>query len=92
MNAVSVQCALIVDGLSLSMRSEDLKELFMPFGTVVWARVVRDRFEQSLMYGYVVMETEAQAAKAIEGLHGKVTGNRKLLVDHTAMPPLPRRA
>lgn len=74
------------------MTSEDLKELFMPFGTVVWARVVMDRCHNSLAYGYVVMGTEEQAAKAIEALHGKTLHSRKLLVDHTAVPPLTRRA
>lgn len=87
METIATQCALVVDGLSLSMTSDDLRELFMPFGTVVWARVVMDRYGQSMAYGYVAMGTDEQAAKAIEGLHGKLIGSRKLLVDHTAVPP-----
>lgn len=92
MSTAVFHSALIVDGFPLSMTSEDLREVFLPFGTVVWARVVTDRYGQSLTYGYVVMESDEQAARAIEGLHGKLTGGRKLLVDYTAVLPLPRRS
>ncbi|MBA2252918.1 MAG: hypothetical protein H0W13_09480 [Nitrospirales bacterium] len=47
MNTDVVALALIVDGLALSVTSQELRQLFTPFGPVVWARVVVDRFGRS---------------------------------------------
>ncbi|MDQ6732872.1 MAG: RNA-binding protein [Nitrospirota bacterium] len=84
-----IRAALIVDGLSLSVTSEDLKNMFTPYGDVVWTRVVMDRFRRSLAYGYVVMASDIEAARAIESLNGKLTGSGVLKVVHTEAPPLP---
>ena len=72
MNTVAANSALIVDGLPLLMTSETLTDLFIPFGKVTWARVVMDRYRRSLSYGYVVMDVDADAAKAVEALDGKL--------------------
>jgi len=84
--------ALIVDGLALSFTSSDLQDIFMPFGSVVWARVVRDHCGHSLRYGYVVMDTEDNALKAIEALNGKTVAGLPITVTLTTVPPLPRVA
>lgn len=83
MSSLDFHFALIVDGLALSVASSDLQDIFMPFGSVVWARVARDHCGHSLRYGYVVMDTEDNALKAIEALNGKTLA---------AVPPLPRVA
>jgi RNA recognition motif-containing protein len=72
MHTVAANSALIVDGLPLSMTSETLTDLFTPFGKVIWARVVMDRYRRSLSYGYVVMEVDVDAAKAVQALDGKM--------------------
>ena len=92
MNTVAANSALIVDGLPLSMTSEHLTDLFTPFGKVTWARVVMDRYRRSLSYGYVVMEADADAAKAVEALDGKnLGGGQNLKIVYAPVPPLPRK-
>ena len=92
MNTVAANSALIVDGLPLSMTSETLTDLFTPFGKVTWARVVMDRYRRSLSYGYVVMDVDADAAKAVEALDGKLIGGRQALkIGYAPVPPLPRK-
>ena len=92
MHAVEPTTALIVDGLALLVTSDDLREAFMPFGSVVWVRVVRDHCGHSLRYGYVVMDTESHALKAIEAINGKTFAGLPITVTLTAVPPLPRVA
>ena len=88
MNTVAANSALIVDGLPLSMTSETLTELFTPFGKVTWARVVMDRFRHSLSYGYVVMDVDADAERAVQALHGKdIGGGRKLKIVYAPSIP-----
>ncbi len=87
----SGQSALIVDGLSLSITSEDLRKIFQPFGPIVWARIATDRSKKPLGFGYVVLEAE-DAAKAIAALQGKTIAGRELNIAHTSIPPLPRLA
>jgi hypothetical protein len=45
-----------------------------------------DRYRRSLSYGYVVMDVDADAAKAVEALDGK-----DLAIVYAPVPPLPRR-
>jgi hypothetical protein len=92
MKAMPTHAALIIDGLHLSVTSEDLKEMFTQYGEVIWTRVVMDRFRCSMAYGYVVMASEIEAARAIESLNGKCTGRGILRVVHTEAPPLPHGA
>jgi RNA recognition motif-containing protein len=74
------------------MTSEDLTDLFSPFGKVSWARVVIDRFHRSLSYGYVVMEVNADAARAFEALDGKlIGGGQAFKIAYAPVPALPRR-
>ena len=75
--------ALLVDGLHRLLTSENLKEVFLPFGRVLWAQVVTDAFERSLGFGYVVMENEHQASQALEALHGRMLAGRPLAITHT---------
>ena len=63
--------SLIVDGLKLSTTADDLRQLFLPFGSIVSCRIAVDRYGNSLRYGYVVMDTEADAVKAVDSMHGK---------------------
>jgi RNA recognition motif-containing protein len=92
MESLDSHSALIVDGLALSLASSDLQDLFMPFGSVVWARVARDHCGHSLRYGYVVMDTKDNALKAIETLNGKTLAGLPITVSLTTAPPFPRVA
>lgn len=86
-----IPAALIVDGLSLSVTSEDLREIFTPFGPVIWVRVAMDRSREPLGFGYVVMEAE-YATNALHALDGKTIAGRRVHIAHTSIPALPRIA
>lgn len=80
--------ALIVNGLSLSLTSEDLREIFSEFGPVMWTHIATDGSREALGFGYVVMNAE-DAVKAIQALDGKTVAGQKVTIAHTAIPPLP---
>ena len=88
MYPATIQSALFVDGLSVSVTAEDLNELFSPFGTVIWTRVATDRFRRSLRFGYVIMDAD-DADTAMQALNGKTTAVGVLTIVRTEIPPLP---
>ena len=92
MNTVASQSALIIDGLSLSATADDLREMLSPYGTVVWCRIALDRWGISLRYGYVVMDTEDHALKAIHALKGKTLAGLPITCALAPVPQLPRIA
>lgn len=92
MNTVPSQSALIIDGLSLSTTADDLRAMLSPYGSVVWCRIAVDRLGKSLRYGYVVMDTEDHARKALEALNGKTPAGLPITVGLAPVPSLPRLA
>lgn len=72
---------LFVGGLAYSMSSDDLREAFAGVGTVVSATVITDReTNRSKGFGFVEMETEEEAQKAISELHDTEVQGRKIAV------------
>lgn len=81
---------LYVGNLLYEVSDEDLKEVFAPAGNVVTASVVRYHDSgRSKGFGFVEMETEEEAQKAIDTLNGQDFKGRKLIVSE-ARPPKPR--
>jgi RNA recognition motif-containing protein len=73
---------LFVGGLPYSTTSEDLRESFAQFGTVVSATVITDRFSgQSRGFGFVEMSTEPEAQAAIAKMDGQSLGGRRITVN-----------
>ena len=73
---------LFVGGLPYSTTSEDLRESFARYGTVVSAAVITDQFSgQSRGFGFVEMSTDAEAQAAIAKLNGQPYGGRRLTVN-----------
>jgi len=73
---------LYVGNLTYSVSSSDLQEWFAPFGTVQSAQVIQDRdMGRSKGFGFVEMDTDAQAQAAIQGLHDHEHDGRRLTVD-----------
>ncbi len=73
---------LHVGNLTYSATSSDLQGWFAPFGTVQSAMVVSDRESgRSKGFGFVEMDTDAQARAAIEGLNDHEHDGRRLTVD-----------
>jgi RNA recognition motif-containing protein len=68
--------------LTYSVSDSALEQLFSQFGTVQSAQVIQDRATgRSKGFGFVEMDTEAQAQAAIEGLHDQEHDGRRLTVN-----------
>ena len=73
---------LYVGNLTYSVSDSALEQLFSQFGTVQSAQVIQDRATgRSKGFGFVEMDTEAQAQAAIEGLHDQEHDGRRLTVN-----------
>ena len=72
---------LYVGNLTYSVSSSNLQEWFTPFGTVQSAQVIQDRdMGRSKGFGFVEMDTDAQAEAAIQGLNDHEHEGRRLIV------------
>ena len=81
---------LYVGNLTYNVNESDLEALFAPFGTVQSAQVIVDRdTNRSKGFGFVEMDTEAQAEAAIQGLNDRDHDGRNLTVN-MAKPREPR--
>ena len=73
---------LYVGNLTYQVSDSDLEQLFSQFGTVQSAQVIQDRDTgRSKGFGFVEMDTEAQAQAAIQGLHDHEHDGRRLTVN-----------
>jgi RNA recognition motif-containing protein len=73
---------LFVGNLPFTTSSPELEELFTPFGTVSRAQVITDRDTgRSRGFGFVEMDSEEDAQKAIDSLDGTDFGGRQLKVN-----------
>jgi RNA recognition motif-containing protein len=82
---------LYVGNLTYQVGDADLEQMFSPFGTVQSAQVIQDRETgRSKGFGFVEMDTDAQAQAAIQGLNDQEHGGRRLTVNE-AKPREDRR-
>jgi RNA recognition motif-containing protein len=73
---------LYVGNLTYNVNESDLKGLFAPFGTVQSAQVIVDRdTNRSKGFGFVEMDTDAEAQAAIQGLNAQEYDGRNLTVN-----------
>ncbi|PID47523.1 MAG: RNA-binding protein [Proteobacteria bacterium] len=74
---------IYVGNLSYSMTEEELKDTFAQFGDVKSAKIIVDRNfnNRSKGFGFVEMENDDEAKKAIEELEGKEVAGRALRVN-----------
>jgi cold-inducible RNA-binding protein len=73
---------LFVGNLPFSIGSSELEELFTPFGEVSRAQVISDRDTgRSRGFGFVEMDSDEAAQKAIEELDGSDYEGRQLKVN-----------
>ncbi len=71
------------------MSSEDLQNLFTPFGEVTSAKIVTDKFnnDRSKGFGFVEMADDDAARAAIAGLHDTDVMERKIVVNESTPRP-----
>ena len=73
---------LYVGNLAYSVNNDDLAQHFAQAGKVETATVVTDKFSgQSRGFGFVEMDNDAEAQKAIEALNGADYRGRPLTVN-----------
>jgi RNA recognition motif-containing protein len=81
---------IYVGNLAWSSTADDLLELFQQHGKVARAQVITDRETgRSRGFGFVEMDDDAEAQKAIEALNGADYNGRPLTVNE-AKPREPR--
>ncbi len=73
---------IFIGSLPFAVRDEELKQIFEEYGVVSSARVITDKFTgRSKGFGFVEMEDEAIAKKAIEELNGAELSGRTIVVN-----------
>ncbi len=73
---------LYVGNLTYNVNESDLEALFAQFGTVQSAQIIVDRdTNRSKGFGFVEMDTDAQAQAAIQALNGREHDGRNLTVN-----------
>jgi len=82
---------LYVGGLPYSTTQDELRDTFSQAGTVTSTSIIMDKMTgRSRGFGFVEMENDADAQKAIEMWNGKDFGGRKLTVNEAK--PMEARA
>lgn len=75
---------IYVGNLPYSVKSEELREAFEPYGTVTSAEVIFDRrTKRSRGYGFVEMSDDEAGRRAIAALNGSDFQGRELRVDES---------
>ncbi len=73
---------IYVGNLDFKVNENDLQELFDEYGTVSSAKIISDKFSgRSKGFGFVTMDNDDEAKKAISELNGTVYSNRDLVVN-----------
>ncbi|MCC6818239.1 MAG: RNA-binding protein [Bacteroidia bacterium] len=72
---------IYIGNLNYRLRTEELKNEFLPFGEVIGAKIVRDlETKRSKGFGFVEMVNEADGLRAIEALNGHDLKGRNMIV------------
>jgi len=73
---------IYVGNLDFKAEESDLESLFAEFGTVESAKIIMDKYSgRSKGFGFVIMDNDDEAKKAIEELNGKSFKNRDMVVN-----------
>lgn len=77
---------IYVGNLNWSLTSDDLYNLFTPYGEVVSAKIITDKFNnnRSKGFGFVEMSDDEAARQAISNLHDTEMSGRKIIVNESA--------
>ncbi len=72
---------IYVGNLSFQVAEDELKKAFEAFGQTSSVSVIKDKFSgQSRGFGFVEMPQKSEAEAAIDGLNGKILGDRPLMI------------
>ncbi|MCW0481422.1 RNA recognition motif domain-containing protein [Gaoshiqia sediminis] len=73
---------IYVGNLDFKVNEDELKEIFEEYGTVNSSKVVTDNFSgRSKGFGFIIMDDQTEANKAVNELNGATLENRKMVVN-----------
>ncbi|MGD9930298.1 MAG: RNA recognition motif domain-containing protein [Mangrovibacterium sp.] len=73
---------IYVGNLDFKVNEDELKEIFEEYGTVNSSKVVTDNFSgRSKGFGFIIMDDQTEADKAVNELNGATLENRKMVVN-----------
>jgi len=73
---------IYVGNLDYKVSENDLKGIFEEYGTVSSSKIISDKFSgRSKGFGFVTMDDQQEAKKAIKELNGATFGNREIVVN-----------
>jgi RNA recognition motif-containing protein len=73
---------IYVGNLDFKVEENDLEEAFEVYGTVSSAKVITDKYSgRSKGFGFVTMENDEEANKAISELNGTMLKSREVTVN-----------
>ena len=73
---------IYVGNLDFKVNEDDLRDVFEEYGTVADVRVITDKYNnRSKGFGFVTMENDEEANKAISNLNGASYENRDMVVN-----------
>ena len=73
---------IYVGNLNYKVDENDLEDIFQDYGTVSSSRVITDKFSgKSKGFGFVTMENQDEAKKAISELNGAEFEERDMIVN-----------
>ncbi len=79
---------IFVGSLPFSIDEADLRDSFGVYGEVTSVKIITDKFTgRSKGFGFVEMENDAEAQKAIEELNGATVGGRAIVVNKSEPKP-----
>lgn len=79
---------IFVGSLPFSIDEADLRESFEAYGAVNSVKVITDKFTgRSKGFGFVEMENDEEAQKAIDELNGATVGGRAIVVNKSEPKP-----
>jgi cold-inducible RNA-binding protein len=82
---------LYVGNLPFDFTESDLNELFAPFGTLVEAKIIEDRYSgRSRGFAFVEMGSRSEGQQAMESLNGQTVKGRDLVVNEARQDKKPR--
>ena len=73
---------IYVGNLNYKVDENDLEDIFQDYGTVSSSRIITDKFSgKSKGFGFVTMENQDEAKKAISELNGAEFEDRDMIVN-----------
>ena len=84
---------IYIGNLSYTTKEDTLNNYFSSYGNVLSSTIIKDKFtEQSKGFGFIEMEDDSAAQKAISELNGREIDGRKVRVSFAEEKPRPPRS